>query len=102
MNTFAKIDFPVSDIQRVLEPSPIVLISSARKGRTNIMTMGWHMVMEFQPSLVGCVRAVYAGRIHEYRDTGKSSIRPIGGRRSFTFSRMAFSTWNPMRASTWA
>jgi hypothetical protein len=34
MNTFAKIDFPVSDIRRFLEPSPIVLISSARKGRT--------------------------------------------------------------------
>ena len=55
MNMAAKIDFPVSDIRRFLEPGPIVLVSSAWKGRTNIMTMGWHMLMEFQPSLVGCV-----------------------------------------------
>jgi flavin reductase (DIM6/NTAB) family NADH-FMN oxidoreductase RutF len=29
-------------------------MSSAWKGERNIMTMGWHMVMEFSPSLVGC------------------------------------------------
>ena len=29
-------------------------LSSAHKGETNIMTMGWHMIMEFEPSLVGC------------------------------------------------
>ena len=31
-----------------------MLVSSAWKGRTNIMTMGWHMVMGEEPSLVGC------------------------------------------------
>lgn len=50
-----KFPFPVADIRRFLEPGPIVLVSSAWKGRTNIMTMGWYTVMEFQPSLVGCV-----------------------------------------------
>jgi flavin reductase (DIM6/NTAB) family NADH-FMN oxidoreductase RutF len=54
---FAKKDFPVSQIRRLLEPGPIVLVSSAWKGRTNIMTMGWHTVMEFTPSLVGCIIA---------------------------------------------
>ncbi|HWA46425.1 MAG TPA: flavin reductase family protein [Hypericibacter adhaerens] len=49
-----KRDFPVSDVRRFLEPGSIVLVSSAWKGRTNIMTMGWHMIMEFEPSLVGC------------------------------------------------
>jgi flavin reductase (DIM6/NTAB) family NADH-FMN oxidoreductase RutF len=55
MPTYAKRDFPVSEIRQFLEPGPIVLVSSAWKGRTNIMTLGWHLVMEFQPSLVGCV-----------------------------------------------
>jgi flavin reductase (DIM6/NTAB) family NADH-FMN oxidoreductase RutF len=32
-----------------------VLVSSAWKGKPNIMTMGWHTVMEFTPSLVGCI-----------------------------------------------
>ena len=67
MNTSAKIDFPVSDIQRFLEPGPIVLVSSAWKGRTNITTMGWHMLMEFQPSLVGCV---LSSANHSFRCAG--------------------------------
>ena len=57
MKLYTKKDFPVSDIRRFLEPGPIVLVTSAWKGKTNIMTMGWHTVMEFSPSLVGCVIA---------------------------------------------
>jgi flavin reductase (DIM6/NTAB) family NADH-FMN oxidoreductase RutF len=52
--TYDKHDFPVANVRRFLEPGPIVLVSSAHKGETNIMTMGWHMIMEFEPSLVGC------------------------------------------------
>jgi flavin reductase (DIM6/NTAB) family NADH-FMN oxidoreductase RutF len=55
MPHYTKKDFPTHNIRRFLEPGPIVLVSSAHKGETNIMTMGWHMVMEFQPSLVGCI-----------------------------------------------
>jgi flavin reductase (DIM6/NTAB) family NADH-FMN oxidoreductase RutF len=55
MPRYTKMDFPVDNIRRFLEPGPIVLVSSAHKSETNIMTMGWHMVMEFQPSLVGCI-----------------------------------------------
>lgn len=58
-----KVDFPVSNIRRLLEPGPIVLVSSAWQGKTNIMTMGWHTVMEFVPSLVGCV---IAGSNHSF------------------------------------
>src|ERR1700741_419 len=54
MNAYDKKDFPVDRIRRFLEPGPIVLVSSAWSGRANIMTMGWHMVMEFSPSLIGC------------------------------------------------
>src|SRR6202166_950346 len=55
MKKLTKKDFPVSKIRRFLEPGPIVLVSSAWKGETNIMTMCWHTVMEFEPSLVGCM-----------------------------------------------
>jgi flavin reductase (DIM6/NTAB) family NADH-FMN oxidoreductase RutF len=54
MAPYTKKDFPVSNVRRFLEPGPIVLVSSAHKSETNIMTMGWHMIMEFQPSLIGC------------------------------------------------
>lgn len=52
-----KIDYPVSDIRRFLEPGPVVLVSSCWQKQTDIMTMGWHMVMEFSPSLIGCIIA---------------------------------------------
>ena len=55
MKRYVKSDFPVSDIRRFIEPGPIVLVSSAWRGQTNIMTMGWHMVMEFTPSLIACL-----------------------------------------------
>jgi flavin reductase (DIM6/NTAB) family NADH-FMN oxidoreductase RutF len=52
VKNFRKKDFPVSDMRRLIEPGPIVLVSSHWKGRNNIMTMGWHMVMEF--TMIGC------------------------------------------------
>jgi flavin reductase (DIM6/NTAB) family NADH-FMN oxidoreductase RutF len=58
-----KIDLPVSQVRRYLEPGPIVLVTSALGDARNIMTMGWHTVMEFAPSLVGCV---IAGRNHSF------------------------------------
>jgi len=57
MKAFAKRYFPVSKIRQLLEPGPVVLVSSSWKGKTNIMTLGWHAVIEFVPSLVGCVIA---------------------------------------------
>jgi flavin reductase (DIM6/NTAB) family NADH-FMN oxidoreductase RutF len=48
-----KSDFPVNQVRRHLEPGPIVLVSSAWAGKANIMTLGWHTILEFTPSLVG-------------------------------------------------
>jgi flavin reductase (DIM6/NTAB) family NADH-FMN oxidoreductase RutF len=50
-----KLDFPVSRVRRYLEPGPIVLVSSHWQGKHNVMTLGWHTVLEFNPSLVGCM-----------------------------------------------
>jgi hypothetical protein len=50
-----KTTFPLSQVYRLLEPGPVVLVTTARAGRANIMTMSWHTMMEFEPPLVGCV-----------------------------------------------
>jgi flavin reductase (DIM6/NTAB) family NADH-FMN oxidoreductase RutF len=47
--------FPLSQVYRLLEPGPVVMVTTAREGRANIMTMSWHTMMEFEPPLVGCV-----------------------------------------------
>jgi flavin reductase (DIM6/NTAB) family NADH-FMN oxidoreductase RutF len=46
---------PLSGVYRLLEPGPVVLLTTARKGRQNVMTMSWHTMMDFEPPLVGCV-----------------------------------------------
>jgi flavin reductase (DIM6/NTAB) family NADH-FMN oxidoreductase RutF len=51
----AKKSYPLSQVYRLLEPGPVVLVTTAEKGRPNIMTMSWHTMMEFEPPLVGCV-----------------------------------------------
>ncbi|HEY0961770.1 MAG TPA: flavin reductase family protein [Pseudomonadales bacterium] len=50
----SKADFPTDKIRRYLEPGPVVLVSSAHRGERNVMTLGWHMMLDFEPALVGC------------------------------------------------
>jgi flavin reductase (DIM6/NTAB) family NADH-FMN oxidoreductase RutF len=49
---YRKHDFPVDRTREHLEPGPIVMITSAYKGERNIMTLGWHMMLEY--NVVGC------------------------------------------------
>ena len=51
----AKRSFPLSKVYGLLEPGPVLLLTTAHKGRANVMTMSWHTMMEFEPPLVGCV-----------------------------------------------
>jgi len=45
----------LSQVYRMLEPGPVVLVTTAARGRTNVMPMSWHMMMEFEPPLLGCI-----------------------------------------------
>ena len=46
---------PLAQVYRLLEPGPVVLLTTARKGRANVMAMSWHMMIEFEPPLIGCI-----------------------------------------------
>ena len=48
-------ELPLSKVYQLLEPGPVVLLTTARKGRANVMAMSWHMMVEFEPPLVACV-----------------------------------------------
>jgi flavin reductase (DIM6/NTAB) family NADH-FMN oxidoreductase RutF len=48
-------NLPLSKVYQLLEPGPVVLLTTAQKGRANVMTMSWHMMVEFEPPLVACV-----------------------------------------------
>jgi flavin reductase (DIM6/NTAB) family NADH-FMN oxidoreductase RutF len=45
----------LSKVYGLLEPGPVVLLTTSHKGTANVMTMSWHTMMEFEPPLVGCV-----------------------------------------------
>ncbi len=53
--TMAKRSYPMAKVYGLLEPGPVVMVTTAGKVRPNIMTMSWHTMMEFEPPLVGCV-----------------------------------------------
>ena len=48
-------NLPLAKVYQLLEPGPVVLLTTARAGRANVMPMSWHLMMEFTPPLVGCV-----------------------------------------------
>ncbi len=51
----ARKPFPLSRVYGLLEPGPVLLVTTAGRARPNVMTMSWHTMMEFEPPLVGCV-----------------------------------------------
>jgi len=46
---------PLGKVYGLLEPGPVVLLTTARRGRANVMPMSWYTMLEFEPPLVGCV-----------------------------------------------
>jgi flavin reductase (DIM6/NTAB) family NADH-FMN oxidoreductase RutF len=71
----AKKTFPLSDVYRLLEPGPVVLLTTMHKDKANIMTQSWHTMMEFEPPLVGCV---IGGRSLSYEALLKTKECVIG------------------------
>jgi flavin reductase (DIM6/NTAB) family NADH-FMN oxidoreductase RutF len=47
--------YPIHKVYRLMEPSPIVLVTTFYRGKPNIMTMGFHMMVQHDPPLMGVV-----------------------------------------------
>ena len=50
-----KKSLPLAQVYSLLEPGPVVLLTTADAKRPNVMTISWHMMIDFEPPLVGCV-----------------------------------------------
>ena len=48
-------NLPLAKVYELLEPGPVVLLTTAHKGRANVMTMSWQTMVEFEPPLIACV-----------------------------------------------
>ena len=42
-------------VYRLLEPGPVVLLTTANRRSTNVMAMSWHTMVDFEPPLVGII-----------------------------------------------
>lgn len=49
------VDLPLDEVYGFLEPGPVVLMTTRRGDRANVMTMSWHMMVEFVPPRIACV-----------------------------------------------
>lgn len=47
--------YPLAQVYGLLEPGPVVLVSTGDARHADIMAMSWHTMLEFEPPLVGCV-----------------------------------------------
>lgn len=56
---------------RLLEPGPILLVTTALKGKANVMTMGFHMMIQHDPPLIGCVIGPWDHSYKALRETGE-------------------------------
>jgi len=61
-------------VYQLLEPGPVVLLTTARGGRANVMTMSWHMMLEFEPPLIACVCSGANYSFEALRATGECVI----------------------------
>ena len=65
---------PLGQVYQLLEPGPVTLLTTARKGRANVMTMSWHMMLEFEPPLIACVVSGNNFSFEALRATGECVI----------------------------
>jgi flavin reductase (DIM6/NTAB) family NADH-FMN oxidoreductase RutF len=52
MNATTMRELPLAKAFQLIEPGPVVLLTTRYRGQGNIMTLSWHMMMEFTP-LIG-------------------------------------------------
>lgn len=50
-----KKSFPLAKVYQLLEPAPVIMVTTSINGKPNIMTMAWYMMVDFVPPLVACV-----------------------------------------------
>ncbi len=70
----AKKPFPLSKVYTLIEPGPVVMVTTVRKGRPNIMTMSWHTMIDFEPPLLGCVISDRSYTFDTLKTTGECVI----------------------------
>ncbi len=67
-------NLPLEKVYQKLEPGPVVLLTTSAGGRPDVMTMSWHMMVEFVPPLIACVVSDANFSHASLRETGECVI----------------------------
>jgi flavin reductase (DIM6/NTAB) family NADH-FMN oxidoreductase RutF len=65
---------PLAKAYQLIEPGPVVLLTTADHDRPNVMTMSWHMMVDFEPPLVACIVSPADYSYRALRDTEQCVI----------------------------
>lgn len=68
------IEMPPEKAYRLLESGPVVMVTTRSDRGPNVMTMGFHMMLQHDPPLVGCVIGPWDHSYAALRDTGECVI----------------------------
>lgn len=50
-----KKSIPLSKVYQLIEPGPVLMVTTSFQGKDNVMSMSWHMMVDFEPPLLACV-----------------------------------------------
>lgn len=48
-------NLPLGKVYQLIEPGPVVLLTTSHHGKANVMTMSWHMMVDFSPPQIACI-----------------------------------------------
>ena len=48
-------EFPLSKVYQLIEPGPVLLLTTRGEFGPNVMTVSWHMMVEFDPPVIACI-----------------------------------------------
>lgn len=66
--------YPLSKVYGLLEPGPVVLVTTSFQGKHNVMAQSWHTMLEFEPPLIGCVISDRNHSFNMLENTGECVI----------------------------
>lgn len=67
-------ELPSKKAYTLLESGPVVLVTTSWRKRHNIMTMGFHMMVQHEPALVACVIGPWDHSYTAVRKSGECVI----------------------------
>lgn len=61
--------FALDKVYQLIEPGPVVLLTTSHRGTPNVMAMSWHMMVEFTPPQIACI---VSNRNHSFKALRRS------------------------------